>query len=101
MATSEGTLRARLDRRAPRWRAIAAASVLVGTLWSAGFAAGRLTASTESPTRAQAITAAQATARAMAHLQAMVAAGNYSGGVGIHGAPGASVKVYPRPAKRG
>ncbi len=57
MATTEGTLRAPLDRRAPRWRAIVAASVLVGALWSTGFAAGRFTASTAAPNRAEAITA--------------------------------------------
>jgi hypothetical protein len=39
---------------APRWRALALAVALLGTLWGAGFAAGRISAPRAEPTGIQA-----------------------------------------------
>ena len=47
MAVNGGTLQAAQVETSPRWRALAVAAALVGTLWGFGFATGRLTAPAE------------------------------------------------------
>jgi hypothetical protein len=56
MATSGGILQAAPVAHGPRWRALTLAAVLVGTLWSTGFATGRLTAPDASENRGSVIT---------------------------------------------
>ena len=57
MATSGGILQApQVASHGHRWRAAALAAALVGTLWSTGFATGRLTAPDVAEGRSASIT---------------------------------------------